>query len=79
MPEIGIYARVSTTDQDPHRQFNGLRGFAQDTYDEPEIHTCADIISGTDTDRGEEYQRLRIDIEGDNLNIVLVHELSRLS
>ncbi|WP_262174599.1 recombinase family protein [Haloarcula laminariae] len=79
MPVIGIYARVSTTDQDPHRQLSELREFAQDTYDEPEIHTYADIISGTDTERGEEYQRLRTDIEDGNLDIVIVHELSRLS
>jgi DNA invertase Pin-like site-specific DNA recombinase len=79
MPDIGIYARVSTTDQDPHRQLKELREFAQDTYDDPEIHSYADIISGTDTDRGEEYQRLKTDIEGGNPNVVLVNELSRLS
>jgi len=79
MAEIGIYARVSTADQDPHRQLTELREFAQNTYDEPEIYTYADIISGTDTDRGEEYQRLRTDIEDGKLDIVLVHELSRLS
>jgi len=79
MPEIGIYARVSTTDQDPQRQLNELREFAEDTYDEPEIHAYADIISGTETERGEEYQRLRSDIEDGDLDIVIVHELSRLS
>jgi len=79
MPEIGIYARVSTTDQDSQRQLNELREFAEDTYDEPEIHTYADIISGTETNRGEEYQRLRSDIEDGCLDVVVVHELSRLS
>ena len=39
MPEIGTYARVSTTDQDPQRQLDELREFAEGTYDEPEIHT----------------------------------------
>src|SRR6056297_1634011 len=63
MPDIGIYARVSTTDQDPQRQLDELQEFAKSTYDEPEIHTYADIISGTETERGEEYQRLRVDIE----------------
>ena len=63
MPEIGTYARVSTTDQDPQRQLDELREFGKNTYDEPEIHTYADIISGTETQRGEEYQRLRVDIE----------------
>jgi DNA invertase Pin-like site-specific DNA recombinase len=71
--------RVSTTDQDTQRQLDELREFAEDTYDEPEIHAYADIISGTETDRGDEYQRLRADIENDSLDIVVVHELSRLS
>jgi len=79
MPEIGIYACVSTTDQDPQRPLDELREFAEDTYDEPEIHASADIISGTKTDWGEEYQRLRVDIEDGGLDVVVVHELSRLS
>ena len=79
MPEIGIYARVSTIDQDPKRQLDELREFAQDTYDDAEIHEYADIISGTNTDRGDEYQRLRADIEAGHLDTVVVHELSRLS
>ncbi len=79
MPQIGTYARVSTIDQDPQRQLDELREFAEDRYDEPEIHTYADIISGTETDRGEEYQRLRSDIEDGVLDVVVVHELSRLS
>jgi DNA invertase Pin-like site-specific DNA recombinase len=79
MAEIGIYARVSTTDQDPQRQLAELRRFAKDTYDEPDIRSYTDIISGTKTDRGEEYQRLRSDIEDGVLDIVIVHELSRLS
>jgi DNA invertase Pin-like site-specific DNA recombinase len=52
MPEIGIYARVSTTDQDPVRQLDELREFAEDMYEEPTIHTYADAISGAKTDRG---------------------------
>ena len=79
MPEIGIYARVSTADQDPQRQLDELREFAEDAYDEPAIHTYADIISGTETDQGEEYQCLRADIEEGELDVVVVHELSRLS
>jgi len=79
MPEIGIYARVSTTDQDPQRQLDELREFAEDTYDQPAINAYADIISGTETDHGEEYQRLRSDVEDGSLDVVVVHELSRLS
>jgi DNA invertase Pin-like site-specific DNA recombinase len=79
MPEIGIYARVSTTEQDPQRQLDELREFAKSTYAEPETHTYADIISRTETERGEEYQRLRVDIKDGALDVVVVHELSRLS
>jgi len=79
MSEIGIYARVSTTGQDPQRQLDEFQKFAENTDAEPETHTYADIISGTATDRGEEYQRLRADIEDGDLDIVIVHELSRLS
>jgi DNA invertase Pin-like site-specific DNA recombinase len=79
MPEIGIYARVSTTDQDPQRQLDELREFAEDTYNQPAIHAYADIISGTETVRGEEYQRLRSDVEDGDLYTIIVHELSRLS
>jgi len=78
-PEIGIYARVSTTDQDPQRQLDELREFAEDTYNQPAIHAYADIISGTETVRGEEYQRLRSDVEDGDLYTIIVHELSRLS
>jgi len=79
MPEIGIYAHVSTTDQDLQRQLDELREFAEDTYNQPAIHAYADIISGTETVRGEGYQRLHSDVEDGDLDIVLVHELSRLS
>jgi len=79
LPVVGIYARVSTADQDPQRQRDELREFVEDSYDDPEVHAYADIISGTDTGRGEEYQRLREDIEDGVLDIVVVHELSRLS
>jgi DNA invertase Pin-like site-specific DNA recombinase len=79
MSDIGIYARVSTADQDPQRQLDELQEFVKENYDDPEVHAYADIISGTQTDRGEKYQRLREDIEDDVLDVVVVHELSRLS
>lgn len=41
MPEIDIYAWVSTTDQDPQRQLDKLREFAENTYDQPVVHSYA--------------------------------------
>jgi DNA invertase Pin-like site-specific DNA recombinase len=79
MSDIGIYARVSTADQDPQRQLDELREFVKDSCDNPEVHAYTDIISGTETDRGEEYRRLREDIKDGILDVVVVHELSRLS
>lgn len=79
MPVVGIYARVSTADQDPQRQLDELREFVEDSYQDPEIRAYADIISGTETDRGDEYRRLREDIGNDELDVIIVHELSRLS
>ncbi|APE95684.1 recombinase family protein [Halodesulfurarchaeum formicicum] len=79
MEKIGLYARVSTSDQDVQRQVNQAREFIEKEYGDIEIATYADVISGATEDGGEEYQRLRDDIEDGNLDAVVVDELSRLS
>jgi DNA invertase Pin-like site-specific DNA recombinase len=79
MSIVGIYGRVSTTGQDPQRQLDELREFVEQEYTDAEVRPYADIISGADTGRGEEYQRLHDDIESGELDAVVVHELSRLS
>jgi len=40
-----------------------IQEFATYTYNQPEIHIDADFISGTETERSEEYKYLLTDIE----------------
>lgn len=76
----GIYARVSTSDQDVQRQLDEANEWLESTYDEPEVETYPDVITGTSegTER-DEYDRLLDDIEDGELEVVVVHEISRLS
>lgn len=79
MTQIGLYARVSTDEQDVDRQIADAREYAEANYPDPEIKLYPDVISGADQSRGEEYERLYQDIGHDQLDVVIVHELSRLS
>lgn len=79
MEKVALYARVSTSDQDVDRQIEQARAFIEKQYPEAEIAEYADIISGADAEGGEEYQRLRDEIEAGELDAVVVDELSRLS
>lgn len=79
MPQIGLYARVSTDEQDVSRQIKEARDYAKANYADPAIELYPDVISGTDEGRGAEYERLWEDIGAGELDLVVVHELSRLS
>jgi len=79
MTTIGLYARVSTNRQDPDRQIRELEAFVDREYPDATVEQYVDIISGTTQDGGSEYQRLRTAIAADELDVVVVHELSRLS
>jgi DNA invertase Pin-like site-specific DNA recombinase len=76
---VAIYARVSTADQDAQRQLDELEAFASDEYPDADILPCHDIVSGTDTGSGDGYQRLRDHIAEDDVDAVIVDEISRLS
>ena len=76
---VGIYARVSTTDQDASRQLDELRTWVADQYPEAETEGYVEIVSGSATDRAEEYHRLREAIAERGLDLVVVDEISRLS
>ena len=76
---VAIYIRVSTQDQDTKRQFDELREYANDQYPNAAIEEYADIISGADETGGDEFQQLWDDIESDGYDVVIVHEISRLS
>jgi len=77
--KVAIYARVSTSRQDPDRQVRELESFVEREYPDADLERYVDIISGTTEGGGEEYQKLRGDIAANELGTVVVHELSRLS
>lgn len=76
---VAIYARVSTNRQDPERQVSELEEFVDREYPNAGKHRFVDIISGTTEGGGDEYQRLRDSIEAGEIDVVVLHELSRLS
>jgi DNA invertase Pin-like site-specific DNA recombinase len=75
---VGLYARVSTDEQDVDRQIGDAREYAA-TYDDADVRLYPDVISGAASDRGGEYERLWDDIADEKLDVVVVHELSRVS
>jgi DNA invertase Pin-like site-specific DNA recombinase len=78
--KTAIYARVSTADQDLDRQLHEARDHLDANYPDAEtIDEYADIVSGAKENGGEEYQRLWDAIEAEEYDVVVVHEISRLS
>jgi len=76
---VALYARVSTDRQDHQRQIRELEEFVAEEYPDASVERFADIISGTDSEGGAEYRRLRDAIADEEVDVVVVHELSRLS
>ena len=79
MPHVALYARVSTDRQDHQRQIRELEEYIAEEYPDASVGRFADIISGTDDEGGTEYRRLREAIADGEVDVVVVHELSRLS
>jgi DNA invertase Pin-like site-specific DNA recombinase len=77
VPTVALYARVSTSEQDPERQLEELREFATENYPDADTTTFADTISGTEA--GEAYTELWDAIGRGEFDAVVVHEISRLS
>lgn len=76
---VGLYVRVSDDEQDEKRQIDETREYALSTYEAPEIRLYVDVISGMSESRGDDYERLWSDLEAGELDVVVVHEISRLS
>jgi len=76
---VGLYARVSTDDQDVERQIADAQDFAESEYPEADVELYPDVISGASEKRGKEFERLWGDIADDQLDAVIIHELSRIS
>lgn len=78
--QAAIYARVSTADQDLERQLHEAQEHLGANYSEIEyVDEYADIISGTDEVDSEEYSRLWDAVADGEYDVVVIHEISRLS
>jgi len=76
--QVALYACVSTDRQDHERQIRELEECVGEEYPDATVERFADIISGTDDEDGVEYYRLREAIADGEVDVVVVHELSRL-
>jgi DNA invertase Pin-like site-specific DNA recombinase len=82
MHSAAIYARVSTDEQDVSCQLEECREHIAQQFPEIEdsaIDVFADVVSGAAEDGGEQYRDLWAAIKTDDYDLVVVHELSRLS
>ena len=75
---VARYHRVSTADQNLSRQTDATEEYVSRTWPDAETRTYADASTGTDTDRSA-YQRLMADVEAGEVDVVVVHEVSRIS
>jgi DNA invertase Pin-like site-specific DNA recombinase len=74
-----IYARVSTSDQDVGRQLDEAREHLERLGVE-EVEEYPEVVSGAaDTDTREVYNELLDDVASGRFDLVVVHEISRLS
>ena len=75
-----IYARVSTPEQDLQRQLDECREHITAKFpDVTIVDTYGDVVSGIKVDGGEQYHQLNSAIKSGEYDLVVVHELSRLS
>ena len=74
-----IYARVSTADQDVSRQLDEAREHLE-RLGVDDVEEYPEVVSGAaDTDTREVYNQLLDDVETGRFDLVVVHEISRLS
>ncbi|WP_179235204.1 recombinase family protein, partial [Halorubrum ezzemoulense] len=77
--DAAIYARVSTSDQDVSRQLDEAHEHLEH-LGVKDIEEYPEIVSGAaDTDTREVYNQLLDDVETGRFDLVVVHEISRLS
>jgi len=78
-PKIGVYLRVSTTDQDVQSQRHAIREWAKSNHvPASELKFFEDKKSGTTTDRPQ-LQKLLWAVEKNRVDCVVVYRLDRLS
>lgn len=75
---VARYHRVSTSDQNLSRQTDATGEYVAREWPDAGTRTYADASTGTDTDRSE-YKRLMGDVRAAEIEVVVVHEVSRIS
>jgi DNA invertase Pin-like site-specific DNA recombinase len=75
---VARYHRVSTSNQNLSRQTDATAEYVSRTWPDAETRTYADASTGTDTDRSE-YERLMAAVSAGDVDVVVVHEVSRIS
>jgi DNA invertase Pin-like site-specific DNA recombinase len=75
---VARYHRVSTEDQDPQRQLDATADYVAREFEDTPTEVYVDKSTGTDTAR-DDYQRLMADVEAGEINVVVVHEVTRIS
>ncbi|SNR36374.1 recombinase family protein [Halorubrum vacuolatum] len=79
LASAAIYARVSTADQDVARQLDEARDHL-DGLGVEQIEEYPEVVSGAaDTDTRDVYSELLDDVASGKFDLVVVHEISRLS
>ena len=82
MHSAAIYARISTDEQDVSRQLEECREHIAHQFpaiEDSTVDVFADIVSGASESGGEQYRELWGAIKTDEYDLVVIHELSRLS
>jgi len=77
---IAVYHRVSTVEQSMDRQREATTDYAQAKFEQelPQLEYYEDKSTGTNIKR-DEYRELMEDIENNEIDVVVVKELSRLA
>lgn len=77
---VACYTRVSTAKQNLDRQLTSTKQYAGNRLgaDLADLEIYRDKATGTSTSPREDYQRLMEDIEADDVDAVVAHEVSRV-
>lgn len=75
---VARYHRVSTDEQNPQRQLDATEDYVARNFDGRDVRVFVDRSTGTDTARSE-YQDMMDAVAADEINTVVVHEVSRVS
>jgi len=75
---VARYHRVSTDEQNPKRQLDATEDYVARNFDDPVVRVFVDRSTGTNTARSE-YQDMMDAVAADEINTVVVHEVSRVS